>query len=79
MPLPSFSQWLEQRPPEVPDAGQLALLIAHSGMAGVSRETLLRTLLISPETLEILLRGLLTTGQVTVVKVGGVPVYRATM
>ncbi len=79
MPLPSFTEWLEDRPPEVPDAGRLALVIAQSGMAGVSRETLLRVLQVSPETLEILLRALLTAGQVVVVQVGEQWRYRAAM
>jgi hypothetical protein len=77
MPLPSFTQWLEQRPPEVPDIGTLALVIAQSGTVGVSRETLLRVLRISPETLELLLRALVTAGQVVVVQAGGEVRYRA--
>ena len=79
MPLQSFTQWLADRPPEVPDAGRLALVIAQAGAAGVSRERLLRVLQVSPETLEILLRAMETTGQVVVVKVGGERRYRATM
>jgi hypothetical protein len=79
MPFPSFTQWLENRAEEVPDIGALAFQIARSGQAGVSRGTLLRVLQISPETLEVCLRGLLTTGQVVVVKVGGEWRYRATM
>ena len=79
MPLPSFTQWLENRTPEVPDIGNAALQIARSGAAGVTRDDLLKLLGTSPETLEILLRGLLTAGQVVVVKVGGEWRYRATM
>jgi hypothetical protein len=79
MPLPSFTQWLEHRPPEVPDIGSLALVIAQSGMAGASRDALPRLIRISPEALENLLRALAAAGQVMVVKVGGERVYRAVM
>ena len=79
MPFPSFTAWLENRPEEVPDAGQLAFQIARSGQAGVSRDDLAKVLQVSPETLEVCLRGLLTAGQVSVVKVNGQWVYRATM
>jgi hypothetical protein len=79
MPLPSFTQWLENRPPEVPNVGTLALVIAQSGTAGVSRDALLRLIRISPETLENLLRALVVAGQVMVVQVGGERRYRAAM
>jgi hypothetical protein len=79
MPLPSFTEWLEDRPPEVPDIGTLALAIAQAGEAGVSRETLLRVLRISPETLETMLRALVVSRQVVVVKAGGEVRYRAAM
>jgi hypothetical protein len=71
MPLPSFTRWLEQRPPEVPDIGTLALTIARAGQAGVSLEQLRKVVRASPETLENLLRALVTAGQVVVVRVGG--------
>jgi hypothetical protein len=77
MPFPSFTRWLEDRPPEVPDIGALALQIARAGQAGVSRDQLCNVLQVSPETLEVCLRGLLTTGQVVVGRVGGELRYRA--
>ena len=71
MPRPSFHAWLEHRPEEVPDAGELALTIAQSGTAGVSRDDLARVLQVSPETLEPMLRALVMSRQVVVVKVNG--------
>ena len=79
MPLPSFSEWLDDRPPEVPDAGAVALRIAQAGTAGVSLDQLRKVVRASPETLDNMLRGLLTAGQVTVLKVGGELVYRTAM
>ena len=78
MPIPSFHAWLEHRPPEVPDAAQIALLIAQSGTAGVSRDALLRVIQTLPETLENLLRALMASGQVVVVQVVRELVYRVT-
>ena len=78
MPLPSFTQWLEHRLEEVPDAAQIALLITRSGTAGVSKDRLCKVIGSSPETLESMLRALVTARQVMVVKVGGELVYRTT-
>ena len=71
----TFPEWLEHRVEEIPDTGNLALVIARSG--GISRDDLLRIVRISPETLEDLLRALMTTGQIVALKVGGQRVYRA--
>ncbi|MGA2068331.1 MAG: hypothetical protein ABSG86_25385 [Thermoguttaceae bacterium] len=79
MPTPSFTRWLEDRPPEVPDIGTLALLIARAGRAGVSLDRLRGVVRASPETLDNLLRALLTAGQVVVVQIGGEMRYRAAM
>lgn len=80
MPTPTYRTWLEHRHLQVPDVGQLAFLIARSGAAGgVSRDDLARALGVPPKTLEVLLRAMVTAGQVRVVKVGGQFVYRATM
>ncbi|MGO9115348.1 MAG: hypothetical protein ACLP9L_39550 [Thermoguttaceae bacterium] len=75
----SFHAWLEHRLEEVPDVGNLALVIAQSGMAGVSRDALLTVVKTSPESLEAMLRALVSAGQVTIVKVNGQMVYRAVM
>ncbi len=73
----SFHEWLEHRPEEVPDATTLALVIARSG--GVSRDDHHKVVRISPETLDELLRALVSAGQVVVVKVNGQRVFRAVM
>jgi hypothetical protein len=77
MPIPSFRAWLEHRPQEVPDVASLALLIARSGAAGAAREDLRRAVRLSNKTLEDVLRGLVTSGQVQVVSVNGQLRYRA--
>jgi hypothetical protein len=74
----SFPEWLEHRVEKVPDIGNLALLIAHAGAAGVSREGLSKALGIPGETLEVLLRAMVAAGQVVVLKANGQIVYRAT-
>ena len=71
----SFHEWLEHRVQEVPDATTLALMIARSG--GVSRDDLRRVARISPETLDELLRALVSAGQVKILKVNGQIVFRA--
>jgi sulfur carrier protein ThiS len=76
MPMISFSDWLHHEK-EIPDATQLAFAIARSGAAGVSREDLEKTLRLSSETLDDILKGLIVAGQVVVVSVGGQLVYRA--
>ncbi|MGO9115083.1 MAG: hypothetical protein ACLP9L_38215 [Thermoguttaceae bacterium] len=73
----SFHEWLEHRPEEVPDATTLALVIAKSGAAGVSRDGLEKVVRISPETLDTLLRALVSAGQVSRSKVNGQIVFRA--
>ena len=77
MPPPSFRKWLEQRQPQVPDAGTLALTIAQSGTAGVSLDRLCKVIGSSRETIQSMLRALVRARQVVVVKVGGELVYRA--
>ena len=79
MPLPSFPQWLENRPPEVPDIGSLVLTIAQSGTAGVSLDRLCDVIGSSPETLKSMLQALVVSGQVVMVRVNGELVYRAAM
>ena len=75
----SFAEWLEHRPEEVPDATTISLVIARSGAAGVSREGLERVARISSDALDELLRALITTGQVRMLKVNGQMVFRAAM
>ena len=77
MPHHSFADWLDQRPQEAPGTDRLATLIAQAGAAGVSLDRLRRLLNIHPETLADVLRGLVATGQVEMVSVGGRLRYRA--
>jgi sulfur carrier protein ThiS len=77
MGRPSFHEWLEHRVQEVPDATTLAMMIARSG--GVSCDDLHKVVRISPETLDELLRALVSAGQVVVVKVNGQRVFRTAM
>jgi hypothetical protein len=74
----SFHEWLKTRPQEVPDVGQLALLIAQAGAAGISPNDIRRLIPFPPETLDELLKSLVTTRQVMVVKLNGELRYRAT-
>ncbi len=76
MPALSFHEWLGNRDREAVAAEKLATLVAQSP-AGVSKDCLARTLRLPPEILDDLLRALVTTGQVTMLKVGGRTVYRA--
>jgi hypothetical protein len=73
-----FSNWFASRAQEPPQADQLATLIAQSGAAGVSLDHLRRLCGLHVETLEGVLKGLVGSGQVVVMKVGGQLVYRAT-
>jgi hypothetical protein len=72
----SFHEWLGNRDRDAVAAERLATLVAQSG-AGVSRDDLARTLRLPPRILDDLLRALVTTGQVTMLKVGGELRYRA--
>jgi len=75
----SFAEWLKNRPEEVPDATTIALVIAKSGAAGVSRDGLEKVARISPDALDELLRALVSAGQVTLLKVNGQIVFKAAM
>jgi hypothetical protein len=76
MPTPSFHEWLRNRAREAPAAEKVPMLLAQSG-AGISRDDLARAIRLPPETLDDLLRVLVATGQVVMLKVGGRTVYRA--
>jgi hypothetical protein len=71
-----FHDWLWNRDRDVPAAEKLATLVAQSG-AGISRDCLAQTLGLPPRILDDLLRALVTTGQVVMLKFGGRMVYRA--
>ncbi|MGO8749273.1 MAG: hypothetical protein ACLQNE_25210 [Thermoguttaceae bacterium] len=75
-----FHDWLGNRAQEAPAAENLATLIASAGAAGISHGRLRTLVPLSPETLQEIIRSLVATGQVVVLKVNGQMVfYRATM
>jgi predicted ArsR family transcriptional regulator len=78
MRIPSFHEWLRDRPDEALGATKLAMLVAQAGTAGVSRDDLTKALRLPPETVQEILGALVATGQVSVLRVGGELRYRAT-
>lgn len=74
-----FSDWLASRSEDPSQAEHLATLIAGAGAgaAGVSVGRLRGLLDLSQETLADLLRSLVATGQVEMVRMGGETRYRA--
>jgi hypothetical protein len=74
-----FSRWLGGRVEEIPDAMSVALAIAQAGAAGISRDDLARALGHPPETSADVLKALVATGQVVVLKVDEQMTYRAAM
>jgi hypothetical protein len=73
----SFSDWLENRSDQAPNADNLAFVMARAGAAGVSSDDLAKAVGIPPESFRDILRALVATGQVRVLKVNGEMVYRA--
>jgi lambda repressor-like predicted transcriptional regulator len=76
--MQSFHDWLGNRSDEAPAADRLATIIA-SAPGGISLDRLRRVVGLSPETLQDVLKALVATGQVTVLKVNGQMTYRATI
>jgi hypothetical protein len=72
-----FRSFLETRLQEIPDAMSVALMIVQGGKAGVSAEELRRAAGCSAEALRELLAGMMASGQVEVVRVGGELRWRA--
>jgi predicted Rossmann fold nucleotide-binding protein DprA/Smf involved in DNA uptake len=77
MPIPTFHEWLQNRSDQAPNADRLATVIAQAGAAGVSLDRLRRVVGFTPETLQDILRSLVATGQVVMLRVNGEMVYRA--
>jgi hypothetical protein len=71
-----FHDWLGNRDQDAVAAEKLATLVARSA-AGVSKDCLARTVRLPPRILDHLLRALMATGQVVMLKVGGRTIYRA--
>jgi predicted transcriptional regulator len=76
MPLPTFHEWLRSAQ-DAPAAEQLATVIAQAGAAGISRGRIEKALGLPSETLNDLLKALVATGQVTMLRVNGELTYRA--
>lgn len=75
MPLLSFRDWLQNRAQEAPAADRLAFLVAQFP-AGISIDRLRQLCGLPDETLQDVLRGLVATGQVVMVRVSGGLRYR---
>jgi len=72
----TFHEWLAKQEEEAPAADNLATLIAQAGAVGVSLDRLRKVVRLSPETLDEVLKGLLASKQVVLLKVNGARVYR---
>jgi len=74
----SFWQWLEHVADDPAGAADVAALIAQAGAVGVSLHCLKKVVRLSPGSLDEVLKALLASKQVVLLKVGGTRVYRAT-
>jgi hypothetical protein len=72
----SFWKWLEHVADDPSAADTVATMIAQAGAVGVSVECLRKVVRLSPETLDEVLKGLLASRQVVLLKVNGARVYR---
>ena len=73
----SFWQWLEHAGDDPSAADNVATLIAQAGAVGVSLHCLRKVVRLSPESLDDVLKGLLASKHVVLLKVNGARVYRA--
>jgi len=75
--MQTFWQWLEHVADDLSAAETLPTLIAQAGAVGVSLDRLRKVVRLSPESLQDVLKGLLASKQVVLLKVNGARVYRA--
>lgn len=73
----SFWKWLEHVGNDPSAADTVATLIAQAGAVGISVQCLRKIVRLSPESLDEVLKGLLASRQVVLLKVNGARVYRA--
>jgi len=74
----SFWKWLEHLAADDPSAADtVATMIAQAGTVGVSVECMRKVVRLTPESLDEVLKALLASRQVVVLKVNGARVYRA--
>jgi hypothetical protein len=76
--MQSFLQWLEHVADDPSAADDVATLIAQAGAVGVSLPCLRKVVRLSPQSLDDVLKGLLASKHVVLLKVNGARVYRAT-
>ncbi len=74
----TFWQWLEHVGDDPSSADTVATMIAQAGAVGISVPCLRKVVRLSPENLDEILKGLLASRQVVLLKVNGARVYRAT-
>ena len=72
----SFWQWLEHVADDPSAAADVATLIAQAGAVGVSLEGLRKVVRLTPQTLDEILKALLASKQVVLLKVNAARVYR---
>jgi predicted transcriptional regulator len=72
----TFLKWLEHVADDPSAADTVATMIAQAGAVGVSVECMRKVVRLSPETLDEVLKGLLASKQVVLLKVNGARVYR---
>jgi hypothetical protein len=72
----SFRDWLKSDQ-EAPAAERLATVIGSAGATGISRGRIEKAVSLPSETLDDLLKALVTGGQVVMLRVNGELVYRA--
>lgn len=75
--MQTFLKWLEHVADDPSAADTVATMIAQAGAVGVSLDCLRKVVRLSPETLNDVLKGLLASKQVVLLKVNGARVYRA--
>jgi hypothetical protein len=74
--MQTFRQWLEHVADDPSAADNLATLIAQGGAVGVSLDRIRKVVRLSPETLQDILKGLVATGQVVMLRGNGELRYR---
>jgi hypothetical protein len=72
----TFLKWLEHVADDPSAADTVATMIARAGAVGISVQCLRKVVRLTPESLDEVLKGLLASRQVVLLKVNGARVYR---
>jgi hypothetical protein len=72
----TFLKWLEHVADDPSAADTVATMIAQAGAVGISVQCLRKVVRLTPESLDEVLKGLLASRQVVLLKVNGARVYR---